>query len=123
MLAHRGEGWEGKHGTNQGGGEACRGISQGNRVSRMHLKMAYRPAARAAARAPSGSMGGMLLRGALVRTHPPCACVYVQVLSYLYSSTGYQDELAYAAAMLFKVTGACCCTCVCPAEPARLLQW
>lgn len=29
----------------------------------------------------------------------------VKVLSYLYSSTGYQDELAYAAAMLFKVTG------------------
>ena len=29
-----------------------------------------------------------------------------QVLGYLYSSTGYQDELAYAAAMLYKVTGA-----------------
>lgn len=27
------------------------------------------------------------------------------MLGYLYGSTGYQDELAYAAAMLFKATG------------------
>lgn len=33
------------------------------------------------------------------------ALLGTQVLGYLYSSTGYQDELAYAAAMLYKVTG------------------
>ncbi len=35
--------------------------------------------------------------------------ILLQVLGYLYSSTGYQDELAYAAAMLYKVTGALRC--------------
>lgn len=79
------------------------------------------------AASPSQVAQHVLFRGArgraLFRAHRQCACKYVQVLSYLYSSTGYQDELAYAAAMLYKVTGACCCTYVCGKEPAWLLQW
>lgn len=53
-------------------------------------------------------------KGAPTSRQPPglllrlttCWCAsHAQVLGYLYSSTGYQDELAYAAAMLYKVTG------------------